>query len=58
MKGTIVDCVKMPADRGGGNGYIVKTDDGKLELWSEEALEFEDVQKENEWRKWNDLPAR
>ena len=50
MKGTIVDCVKMPADRGGGNGYIVKTDDGKLELWSEEALEFEDTQKENEWR--------
>uniref|UniRef100_A0A6H2A6B1 Uncharacterized protein n=1 Tax=viral metagenome TaxID=1070528 RepID=A0A6H2A6B1_9ZZZZ len=58
MKGTVVDCVKMPGDRGGGNGYIVKAEDGKLELWSEEALEFEDTQKENEWRKGHGLPPR
>lgn len=40
MRGIIIDAVKYPESRGGGNGYIVKTDDGHLELWPEEALEL------------------
>lgn len=45
MKGTIIDCVKYPKGRGGGYGYIVRTDEGKLELWPEEALELEASEK-------------
>lgn len=39
MRGTIVAKVKYPPGLCRGNGYIIYTDEGKLELWPEEVLE-------------------
>ena len=40
MEGTVIGRVKYPPEKGGGNGYIIKTDDGARELWREEDLEL------------------